>query len=200
MSTPTTGTGTGGVRRDLKIVIVGGGIAGCALGLGLQNQGFTQVTIYERDDGFERREQGYGLTMLQGIKALKVLGWGLYEEVQALDTPSRSHYIFDSTGNIVSFFGTVFYPESDTPKKSTKKHNLHLSRQNLRNLLLSAYASATGTDIRWNHRLVALNEMQSMESDLPRTGMLGISKDKMQCIKYIIILILFSVLGIFIYV
>ena len=41
-----------GVRKDLKIAIISGGIAGLALRIGL-NHSFSNVTIYERDDGFE---------------------------------------------------------------------------------------------------------------------------------------------------
>ena len=165
-----------GVRKDLKIVIIGGGIAGLALGIGLKNHGFTKVTIYERDDGFERRQQGYGLTMLQGINALKKLGHGIYEKVKDLDTPSRSHYIFDCHGNIICFFGTLFYPQSSsTLSTKSKKHNLHISRQNLRNILLHAYCALekkedSSGSLRWNQKLMNLTSVSSSSSSASLKG------------------------------
>jgi len=148
------------INRDLEIAIIGGGIAGSALGTALRSHGFQNVTIYERDDGFERRRAGYGLTMLQGIGALRKLGHGIFEKVKALDTPSRSHYIFDSEGNIICFFGTVFYPQPTTPvvPANRKKHNLHISRQNLRNILLEAYCSnEVKGSVVWGQTLVGLD-------------------------------------------
>ena len=57
------------------VVIVGGGIGGCALALALQHRGMS-VAVYERDATFGTRAQGYGLTMQQGARTLKQLGFG----------------------------------------------------------------------------------------------------------------------------
>jgi salicylate hydroxylase len=123
----------------MKIVIVGGGLGGFAVGIGLLQHGYTDVTVYERDTGMESRRQGYGLTILQGISVLKRLQ--VFHEVHSLDTPSRSHYIFDKYGRMIVFFGTVFWPEPDNQPKTRKKHNLHIERQELRRILMNRYIS-----------------------------------------------------------
>ena len=138
----------------MRIVIIGGGLGGFAIGIGLLQHGFTDVTVYERDIGMDSRRQGYGLTILQGITALKRLQ--VFEQVHSLDTPSRSHYIFDKDGSMIGFFGTVFWPEEDHQPKSRKKYNLHIGRQELRRILMERYIAAhpLGIDgIQWNHRL-----------------------------------------------
>jgi 2-polyprenyl-6-methoxyphenol hydroxylase-like FAD-dependent oxidoreductase len=110
---------------EVNVAIVGGGLSGFAVGIGLLQKGFTRVKIYERDECMDSRRQGYGLTILQGISALKHLG--VIEEVKRLDTPSRSHFMFRSDGKMVGFFGTAFWATSTA--KSKKKYNLHIGRQ-----------------------------------------------------------------------
>ena len=61
--------------------------------IGLLQIGFDDVMIYERNSGVNVRRQDYGLTILQGINALKKSD--LFDEVQSLDTPSRSYFIFN---------------------------------------------------------------------------------------------------------
>jgi len=144
----------------MKIVIVGGGLGGFAVGIGLLQHGYTDVTVYERDTGMDSRRQGYGLTILQGISALKRLQ--VFQQVHSLDTPSRSHYIFDKYGNMISFFGTVFYPEQDNQPKARKKHNLHIERQELRRILMNRYISLhpLGTQgVQWDHRIVQIDRV-----------------------------------------
>ena len=153
----------GSCNLTLKIAIIGGGLAGFSTGILLKKYGFQNVVIFERDMSFDQRRQGYGLTILQGIVALKKLG--LYEKVKAMDTPSRTHYMFDSKGNIIGYFGTVFWPDtathnytaphSKTKSASTKRHNLHISRQDLRRILYDEYLSACDStnDIKWNRKL-----------------------------------------------
>ena len=58
----------------LSVAIVGGGIGGFALAAALQHRNITCV-VYERDTSFEERKQGYGLTMQQGARALRSLGF-----------------------------------------------------------------------------------------------------------------------------
>ena len=55
-SPPTAASGTG------HVTIVGGGIGGVALGIALQQRGI-RYTLFEKDDCFDSRRQGYGLTM-----------------------------------------------------------------------------------------------------------------------------------------
>lgn len=142
----------------MKIVIVGGGLGGFAVGIGLLQHGFTDVTVYERDVAMDSRRQGYGLTILQGISALKRLN--VLKEVEDLDTPSRSHYIFEKDGRMIGFFGTAFWPEQDNQLKTRKKHNLHIGRQELRRILMERYIALHPFGehgIQWNHRLMDID-------------------------------------------
>jgi 2-polyprenyl-6-methoxyphenol hydroxylase-like FAD-dependent oxidoreductase len=52
------------------IAIIGGGIAGVALGVACLHRGIP-YTIYERDMDFAARSQGYGLTLQQASKAIE---------------------------------------------------------------------------------------------------------------------------------
>jgi 2-polyprenyl-6-methoxyphenol hydroxylase-like FAD-dependent oxidoreductase len=55
------------------VAIIGGGIGGVALAVACLHRGIP-FTIYERDNGFEARSQGYGLTLQQASKAIEGLG------------------------------------------------------------------------------------------------------------------------------
>ncbi|CAF3009004.1 unnamed protein product [Rotaria sp. Silwood2] len=144
----------------MKIVIVGGGLGGFAAGIALLQYGYTDITVYERDIGMDSRRQGYGLTILQGISALKRLQ--VFQQVHSLDTPSRSHYIFDKYGSMIGFFGTAFWPEQDNQPKSRKKHNLHIERQELRRILMNRYIylhPLGSQGIQWDHRIVQIDRV-----------------------------------------
>ena len=91
----------------MRIAVVGGGLAGFSVAIMLLKHGFPNVVVFERDESLSYRRQGYGLTLLQGVAALKRLG--VFETIKHNDTPSRSHYVFDSRGKIIGFFGTVFW-------------------------------------------------------------------------------------------
>jgi len=80
------------------IAIAGGGIGGAALAVALQQRGM-RVVIYERDESFSARRQGYGLTMQQGGTALTKLG------LQPEGISSSSHFVFNTAGEILGFFG-----------------------------------------------------------------------------------------------
>ncbi len=47
--------------------------------MSLIKNGFLNVKVFERDETIDQRRQGYGLTILQGINALKKLD--VYSEV-----------------------------------------------------------------------------------------------------------------------
>lgn len=61
------------VEDETHVGICGGGIGGLALALACQHRNIP-YTVYERDQSFDERKQGYGLTMQQGGKALQALG------------------------------------------------------------------------------------------------------------------------------
>ena len=50
------------------IAIIGGGIGGIALAVACLHRGIP-YTLYERDESFDARAQGYGLTLQQASKA-----------------------------------------------------------------------------------------------------------------------------------
>ena len=61
-----------GYPERLSVAVVGGGIGGLALALALQQRGVL-VGVFERDESFFERAQGYGLTLQQGSSAVRVL-------------------------------------------------------------------------------------------------------------------------------
>ena len=129
------------IPKNIRIGIVGGGIGGCALACALRKKGFFNVKIFEKDKSFGERRQGYGLTIQQAVKSL--LGLGI-EAIFDLDTPSKARYIFTESGDIVSFFGRTFYKFVDS-----KKFNVHLSRQDLRHLLMAPVSE----HVQWGRKL-----------------------------------------------
>lgn len=77
-----------------RIAVIGGGISGMAMALSLRTEGFSNVTIFEKDSSFQQRRQGYGLTILQGKSVLRSLG--VLEEAKKVNSPTKAHYFFDS--------------------------------------------------------------------------------------------------------
>ena len=59
------------LTKQSKIGIIGAGIGGLALAITLKQKGFRNIHIYEKDESFNSRRQGYGLTILQAKSALK---------------------------------------------------------------------------------------------------------------------------------
>ena len=45
----------------INVAVIGGGIGGFALALALQKRGMTSVRVFERDQSFDERRQGYGV-------------------------------------------------------------------------------------------------------------------------------------------
>lgn len=129
-------------RRKLTfnspIALIGGGIGGTATALALQRSGFTSVRIFEKDPSFESRRQGYGLTIQQGVRALKTLG--IHKEILEHDSPCATHYIFHSTGHILGYFGRTFY---GVETGGNHRYNLHITRQDLRKALMDHLAPST---------------------------------------------------------
>jgi len=138
--------------KSTDVIIVGAGIAGCALALSLQQRNIPCV-LFERDAAFSERKQGYGLTLQQGSKGLEGLG---FENVfnsssSSSNSPpssssssssfgihSRRHFVFDSKGSKVGEWGMeVWHNNEEKSTTSKKKHNCHIARQTLRQRLMS---------------------------------------------------------------
>ncbi|MGJ8650992.1 MAG: FAD-dependent oxidoreductase [Opitutaceae bacterium] len=129
-----------------SIAIIGGGLGGLALAVACQHRGIP-FTIYERDEHFDQRAQGYGLTMQQATKALE--GFGI-SELQAGIT-STKHVVHRTDGTMVGEWGLRKWGRSDA-KASPRRRNVHVPRQALRKELLQALG---GDDkVQWSHRLL----------------------------------------------
>ena len=167
------------VLADLHVGVLGGGIAGLALALALHGKGI-RCTVFERDQRFNERHQGYGLTLQQGGRAMKVLG--VAEQVAAVGTWSAGHFIFNSTGDVLAFWGPTQVhgiqgqasakslsssPESASFDriKQMGRHNIHIARQSLRRVLYDACVERLPSgSIRWSHRV------DHVENFIPTTG------------------------------
>jgi len=162
------------------VAIVGGGIGGIALAAALQHRG-VPCAVYERDASFEERNQGYGLTMQQGARALRSLGFfslsdndddddddneeeeGSFDEGgggSTTTTPGRATFGIHSTrhvvhrpcGTVVGEWGMRVWGGrfEKRGRGHAKRQNAHISRQNLRRMLLGMLRPGT---VRWGHAL-----------------------------------------------
>ncbi|KAJ3029107.1 UNVERIFIED_CONTAM: hypothetical protein HDU68_000146 [Siphonaria sp. JEL0065] len=134
------------------IGIVGGGLAGFALALALQRKGIKSI-VFEKDQSFEERAQGYGLTIQQAGRAMKVLG--LTDIVLHAGVASSSHFIFDNNGRVILFWGTSSASGADTWDPS---RNCHVARQVLRKSLLDALNPSL-VQVIWGFQLDSTNQV-----------------------------------------
>jgi hypothetical protein len=152
------------VPPPIKVAVVGGGLGGLSATLSIlklsidkaplsadaplsnstaskPNETFA-VTCYERDAAFTDRRNGYGLTLTYNPKG-PFGKLGLLEKVARHDTPSRSHYVFDSAGKILGYYGKAFHPTNSVGGGVIKQRgNMRVPRQTLRRILLDEVASA----------------------------------------------------------
>jgi 2-polyprenyl-6-methoxyphenol hydroxylase-like FAD-dependent oxidoreductase len=129
-----------------KVAIIGGGIGGVALAVACLHRGIP-FTLYERDNGFEARSQGYGLTLQQASRAIEGLGiFSLAEGVV-----STRHVVHNPEGNIIGEWGIRKWGASET-KTPPKRTNVHIARQLLREALLEQLGGHD--EVRWGHQLV----------------------------------------------
>jgi 2-polyprenyl-6-methoxyphenol hydroxylase-like FAD-dependent oxidoreductase len=81
------------LEKDAHIAIIGSGLAGLGAALSLEQAGFTNISVFERDACPESRREGYGLTLTYNPNG-PLAQMGLLEQVAQRDCPSRSHYLF----------------------------------------------------------------------------------------------------------
>mmetsp|Transcript_20647 Transcript_20647/g.33751 ORF Transcript_20647/g.33751 Transcript_20647/m.33751 type:complete len:625 (-) Transcript_20647:47-1921(-) len=169
---------------DISVAIIGGGIGGVALAAALQHRNIP-CKIYERDTSFEERKQGYGLTMQQGARALRALGLfsltdddgsdesdqlGNKSEKEHGVKPTRfgihstRHVVHKPDGTVVGEWGMKVWGGrfEKNGKKHAKRQNAHISRQNLRSLLLQMLRPDT---IQWGYKFVAYEAGRSEDND-----------------------------------
>ncbi|WP_275315684.1 FAD-dependent oxidoreductase [Tenacibaculum bernardetii] len=132
------------------LAIIGGGIGGVALAVACLHRQIP-FTLYERDDSFNSRSQGYGLTLQQASNAIKGLGiFKLNEGVV-----STKHVVHNSEGKVIGEWGMRKWMNSDA-KTSQKRTNVHIARQSLRLQLLEQLGDHKS--VKWGHQLINFND------------------------------------------
>ncbi len=137
------------------VAIIGGGIGGTALAVACLHRGIP-FTLYERDENFEARSQGYGLTLQQASKAMEELGiLSLKDSII-----STRHVVHNTDGKILGEWGIRKWQPS-TEKKEPKKTNIHIARQSLRLALLKQLNASE--NIKWGHQLIDTKQENEVE-------------------------------------
>ncbi len=136
------------------IAIIGGGIGGVALAVACLHRGIP-FTLYERDNSFDARSQGYGLTLQQASKAIQALGIDSLTE----GIISTRHVVHSTDGTILGEWGARKWGTAET-KKPPKRTNIHIARQALRHALLNQLPSHS--TVKWNHQLLDYNESKNV--------------------------------------
>lgn len=133
-----------------NIAIIGGGIGGVALAVACLHRGIP-FTLYERDESFEARSQGYGLTLQQASKAIE--GFGIFSLEKGV--VSTRHLVHATDGKVIGEWGMRKWLQAE-PKKRPKRTNIHIARQELRLALLEQLGEFDA--VKWNHQLVNYKE------------------------------------------
>lgn len=132
------------------VAIIGGGIGGVALAVACLHRGIP-FTLYERDESFDERSQGYGLTLQQASKAIEGLGVTSLAE----GVISTRHVVHTTEGKEIGEWGNRKWMQSNE-NTSAKRTNVHVARQSLRLALLE---QLDGHDaVKWGYKLVGYNE------------------------------------------
>lgn len=134
------------------LAIIGAGIGGVALAVACLHRGIP-FTLYERDNNFEARSQGYGLTLQQASKAIE----GLWIFSLKDGVVSTKHLVHNTDGKVIGEWGVRKWLQDDA-KLFSKRTNIHIARQSLRLALLEQLG---GQDkVQWGHQLVDFNEIK----------------------------------------
>ncbi len=134
------------------IAIIGAGIGGVALAVACLHRGIP-FTLFERDNNFEARSQGYGLTLQQASKAIEGLGIFSLEE----GIISTRHVVHTTDGNVIGEWGMRKWMDADV-KSFSKRTNVHIARQALRLALLEQLGGQNA--VQWGHQLIDFKECE----------------------------------------
>lgn len=139
----------------LEVVAIGCGLAGLSLTLSCLRRSNpvreVHCCCYDRDDGIKgKRGGGYGLTLTYNPKGpLETLG--VLEELALIDSPSRSHYLFNSQGEVLGYYGNTFRKDR---KLLPQRGNLRIARGEVRRVLYEKICGLGGEDrVKWGHEL-----------------------------------------------
>ena len=139
------------------LAIVGGGIGGTALAVACLHRGIP-YTLYERDDSFDARSQGYGLTLQQASKEMDRFGL----HALADGVVSTRHVVHTTDGQIIGEWGMRKWIGCDT-KKIPRRTNIHIPRQSLRAALLKMLPANT---VQWNHLFTHFQDFKNNEIEI----------------------------------
>lgn len=134
------------------VAIIGGGIGGVALAVACLHRGIP-FTLYERDQSFDSRSQGYGLTLQQASNAIKGLGIISLKE----GVISTRHLVHTTEGKVIGEWGMRKWIKSNK-KTSPKRTNIHVARQSLRLTLLNQLNESNS--VQWGHQLIDFKESE----------------------------------------
>lgn len=132
------------------VAIIGGGIGGVALAIACLHRKIP-FSLYERDDNFEARSQGYGLTLQQASKAIE--GFGIFSLKDGVI--STRHLVHTTDGKIIGEWGIRKWVKN-IEKTSPKRSNIHIARQSLRLALLEQLGNHDA--VHWGHQLIYFQE------------------------------------------
>lgn len=135
------------------VAIIGAGIGGAALAAACLQRGIP-FTLYERDDNFAARSQGYGLTLQQASKAIEGLGIIALED----KVISTKHLVHTTEGKVIGEWGIRKWLQEEV-KTTSKRTNMHIARQSLRLELLNQLESHD--TIQWGHQLIDFKENEN---------------------------------------
>jgi 2-polyprenyl-6-methoxyphenol hydroxylase-like FAD-dependent oxidoreductase len=141
-----------------QVAIIGGGIGGVALAVACLHRKIP-FTIFERDNSFDARSQGYGLTLQQASKAIK--GFGLFSLKEGLI--STRHVVHNTEGKeLVEWGKRISNPTGKIT--SQKRVNIHIPRQSLRLALLEQLV--VQDTVHWGHQLIDFKEFEDKSVEL----------------------------------
>ncbi len=151
-----------------NVAIIGGGIGGVALAVACLHRGIP-FTIYERDNSFNERSQGYGLTLQQASKAIE--GFGVFNLEKGV--VSTRHLVHTPDGKVIAEWGMRKWLQN-SEKQSPKKTNIHIARQALRSALIEQLGG--NENIKWGHQLIDFNENGEIDLNFQVNGELKTAK------------------------
>jgi 2-polyprenyl-6-methoxyphenol hydroxylase-like FAD-dependent oxidoreductase len=144
------------VQRYPHVAIIGAGIGGVALAVACLHRGIP-FTLYERDNSFDARAQGYGLTLQQASNAIKGLGL-----LSLKDTSNSTRHVVHATeGRKITEWGMRTHANIT---KFPKRKNIHIPRQSLRLALLEQLDIHNA--VQWGHRLAGFSQSTDKSVEL----------------------------------
>ncbi len=140
------------------LAIIGAGIGGVALAVACLHRGIP-FTLFERDNSFNDRAQGYGLTLQQASKAIEGLGIVALKD----GVISTRHLVHTPEGKVVGEWGMRKWMPAEN-NKSPRRTNIHIARQSLRLALIEQLGS--NDMVQWGHQLIDFKEQENAGLEL----------------------------------